>query len=266
MQSTKILLALTLLSAPLHADPRVTSRRPAQRAAQQPPHDPPTATRAPATAPHRATAATAAQGDRQPATNAAACDPHAAAARDRARDRTSHQTPPRSEVAAAVSRPSTTARPTSSADFVQVSRNRLYGEERRTGQVLFRKPGRMRWNYAAPSGDVIVSDGTHPLGLPGRRAPGRAAAASRQSQLPTALTFLAGTGRHHRRVHLPPARRGPVPLPQSGHVLELRPTTPQPSYERIVFYVDRATYQVVPAPPSSTPRAIRTASTSATPG
>ena len=27
-------------------------------------------------------------------------------------------------------------------------------------------------------------------------------------------------------------------------VLELRPTAPQPTYERIVFYVDRATYQV----------------------
>ena len=30
----------------------------------------------------------------------------------------------------------------------------------------------------------------------------------------------------------------------NGYVLELRPTTPQPTYERLVFHVDRASFQV----------------------
>jgi outer membrane lipoprotein carrier protein len=128
------------------------------------------------------------------------------------------------------------------ADFVQVSRNRLYGEERRTGQVLFRKPGRMRWNYAAPNGDIIVSDGTT---LWAYQAEERQAVQQRlaESQLPTALTFLAGTGRITDAFTFRLLDAAQFRFP-NGYVLELRPTTPQPTYERIVFYVDRTTYQV----------------------
>lgn len=129
------------------------------------------------------------------------------------------------------------------ADFVQVSRNRLYGEERRNGRVMFSKPGRMRWNYAAPNGDIIVSDGTT---LWAYQADERQAIQQNmgQSQLPTAITFLAGTGRitDSFTFRLLDANQFRFP---NGYVLELRPTAPQPTYERIVFYVDRASYQVV---------------------
>ena len=129
------------------------------------------------------------------------------------------------------------------ADFVQVSRNRLYGEERRNGRVMFSKPGRMRWNYAAPNGDIIVSDGTT---LWAYQADERQAIQQNmgQSQLPTAITFLAGTGRitDSFTFRLLDANQFRFP---NGYVLELRPTTPQPTYERIVFYVDRASFQVV---------------------
>ncbi|MBL8602730.1 MAG: outer membrane lipoprotein carrier protein LolA [Myxococcales bacterium] len=129
------------------------------------------------------------------------------------------------------------------ADFVQVSRNRLYGEDRRTGSVQFRKPGRMRWNYNAPSGDIIVSDGTT---LWAYQAEERQAVQQRlaESQLPTALTFLAGTGRLTDSFTFRQLDATQFRFPQ-GIVLELRPTTPQPTYERIVFYVDRNSYQVV---------------------
>lgn len=129
------------------------------------------------------------------------------------------------------------------ADFVQVSRNRLYGEERRNGRVMFSKPGRMRWNYAAPSGDVIVSDGRT---LWAYQADERQAVQQQlgQSQLPTAIAFLAGTGRLTDSFTFRLLDANQFRFPQ-GHVLELRPTTPQPSYERIIFYVDRASFQVV---------------------
>jgi outer membrane lipoprotein carrier protein len=130
-----------------------------------------------------------------------------------------------------------------SARFVQVSRNRLYGEERRNGRVMFSKPGRMRWNYDAPNGDIIVSDGTT---LWAYQADERQAIQQNmgQSQLPTAITFLAGTGRitDSFTFRLLDANQFRFP---NGYVLELRPTTPQPTYERIVFYVDRASFQVV---------------------
>ncbi len=128
------------------------------------------------------------------------------------------------------------------ADFTQVSVNRLYGQEQRSGRVIFRKPGRMRWNYSAPHNDVIVSNGTT---LWAYQADERQAIQQTltQSQMPTALAFLTGVGRlsDSFTFRLLDATQFQYP---SGYVLELRPTTPQPTYERIVFYVDRATFQV----------------------
>lgn len=132
------------------------------------------------------------------------------------------------------------------ADFVQVSRNSLYGDERRNGTVMFRKPGRMRWNYAgsgdAGGGDVIVCDGTTLLAY---QAEERQAIQQNmtQSQLPTAIAFLAGTGRITDSFTFRLLDASAFQYP-NGYVLELRPTTPQPTYERIVFYVDRTSFQV----------------------
>jgi outer membrane lipoprotein carrier protein len=134
-----------------------------------------------------------------------------------------------------------------SADFVQVSRNPLYGEERRNGRVMFSKPGRMRWNYAprngVRNGDIIVSDGATLWAYQAEEAQALQQTMG-QSQLPTAITFLAGTGRitDSFTFRLLDANQFRFP---NGYVLELRPTTPQPTYERIVFYVDRASFQVV---------------------
>ncbi len=128
------------------------------------------------------------------------------------------------------------------ADFTQVSVNRLYGQEQRSGRVIFRKPGRMRWNYAAPHNDVIVSNGTT---LWAYQAEERQAIQQTltQSQMPTALAFLTGVGRltDAFTFRLLDATQFQYP---SGYVLELRPTSPQPTYERIVFYVDRGSFQV----------------------
>lgn len=129
------------------------------------------------------------------------------------------------------------------ADFEQVSRNRLSGQEqRRSGHVRFRKPGRMRWDYTVPSGDVIVSDGTT---LWAYEAAARQAVQSnlQQSQLPSALSFLTGTGRlaDDFTFRLLDARR----YQWNGYVLELRPIVPNPSFERLVFYIEPAHYQVV---------------------
>jgi len=127
------------------------------------------------------------------------------------------------------------------ADFTQVSRSRLIGEEQRAGRVIFRRPGRMRWNYTS-NGDVIVSNGTTLLAY---QAEDRQAIRQSltQSQMPTALAFLTGTGRlaDSFTFRLLDANQYQYP---TGFVLEARPTTPQPTYERIVFYVDRATFQV----------------------
>ncbi len=51
------------------------------------------------------------------------------------------------------------------ADFEQVSQSASFGGEPlmdsapKTGRVVFAKPGKMRWTYAAPDASVVVSDG-----------------------------------------------------------------------------------------------------------
>ncbi|MFO0608578.1 MAG: outer membrane lipoprotein carrier protein LolA [Polyangiales bacterium] len=127
------------------------------------------------------------------------------------------------------------------ADFTQVSRSRLTGEEQRAGRVIFKRPGRMRWNYST-NGDVIVSNGTTLLAYQAEERQAIEQSLT-QSQMPTALAFLTGTGRlaDAFTFRLLDANQFQYP---SGYVLEARPTTPQPTYERVVFYVDRASYQV----------------------
>jgi len=47
-----------------------------------------------------------------------------------------------------------------SADFYQTYFNKLYNTyQRSNGRVFFKKPGKMRWDYAGSNGKVIVSDG-----------------------------------------------------------------------------------------------------------
>jgi outer membrane lipoprotein carrier protein len=129
-----------------------------------------------------------------------------------------------------------------SATFFQTYVNKLYNRtDRSQGQVVFKKPGMMRWDYAQPNGKVIVSNGKRLVvfepgddGEPGQVVEQDITAA----QLPQAMAFLMGTGRlaegfTFRR--LDAAREG---YP-TGDVLELRPKQPTPQYSRLVFYVER---------------------------
>src|SRR5215467_12392060 len=51
-----------------------------------------------------------------------------------------------------------------SAGFFQTYVNKLYKRtDRSSGQVVFKKPGMMRWDYAMPNGKVIVSNGKRML-------------------------------------------------------------------------------------------------------
>jgi outer membrane lipoprotein carrier protein len=129
------------------------------------------------------------------------------------------------------------------ADFTQVSRSRLSGtEQRQSGHVRFLKPGRMRWDYAAPQGNLVVSDGST---LWAYEAAAHQAVQTnlQQSQLPSALSFLTGTGRlaNDFTFRLLDDQAGQYP---GGYILELRPITANPSFERIVFYVEGQHFQV----------------------
>lgn len=127
-----------------------------------------------------------------------------------------------------------------SAGFYQTYYHKLYDRyDRSRGQVVFAKPGKMRWDYARPNGKVITSDGNQLViyepGDEGQRGQCFQRAMS-EHQLPGAFSFLTGTGRLEQdfRFRLLDARRHGYP---DGYVLELRPREPSPNYDRILFYV-----------------------------
>jgi outer membrane lipoprotein carrier protein len=128
-----------------------------------------------------------------------------------------------------------------SAAFHQTYVNKLYQRtDRSRGRVVFKKPGKMRWDYALPNGKVIVSSADKLLvyepGDPGEQGQ-VVEQAMTQAQLPAAMSFLTGTGRleHDFTFRLLDAAREGF---TGGDVLELRAKAPSPHYERILFYVE----------------------------
>jgi len=127
-----------------------------------------------------------------------------------------------------------------SAHFQQTYFNKIYSRtERSQGQVVFKKPGKMRWDYEKPNGKVIVADGKKLLVYePGQEGEPNQILEQQMgnAQLSNAMAFLMGTGRladdFSFRELDPTHKQYP-----GGAVLELQPRKPTPHYARIVFYV-----------------------------
>jgi outer membrane lipoprotein carrier protein len=130
-----------------------------------------------------------------------------------------------------------------SATFFQTYVNKLYDRtDRSQGRVVFKKPGKMRWDYARPNGKVIVaSQGKLLVYEPGDTGePGQVIEQSfAQAELPQAMAFLLGQGRLEDdfTFKLLDAAREGYP---AGQVLELRPKRPTAHFERVLFYVETA--------------------------
>jgi len=129
---------------------------------------------------------------------------------------------------------------TLTARFEQTQFTKVYNRrERASGRVVFKKPGRMRWDYDAPNGQVFVTDGEKLLVYQppddGERHGQLIERDVDEDQLPLAFSFLTGTGRLDRDFRLrllDPERQG-----FDGYVLELRPRRPTPHYDRVLFFV-----------------------------
>jgi outer membrane lipoprotein carrier protein len=131
-----------------------------------------------------------------------------------------------------------------SADFHQTYVNKLYDRtDRSTGHVVFKKPGKMRWDYAKPNGKVIAaSSGKLVVYEPGDEPTDKGQVLQQnftQAQLPQAMSFLLGTGKladDFDAKLLDAAREGFA----NGQVLELRPKQANPHFDRLLFYVESA--------------------------
>jgi outer membrane lipoprotein carrier protein len=131
---------------------------------------------------------------------------------------------------------------TMSARFEQRYTNQVYQRtDVSRGRVQFRKPGMMRFDYDDPNGKVIASDGQRLVAYEppdgGQGAGQYYEQQMNDAQLPTALSFLMGTGRLGEDFTLRLLDASALGY-RDGEVLELRSRRPTPHYSRILLFVD----------------------------
>lgn len=111
-----------------------------------------------------------------------------------------------------------------------------------TGEVLLKKPGRMRWNYQTPDPKMYLADGDL-LWLHEPEDKQAFRQDLKSSQLPAALAFLTGKGQLATEFDIvfasDPRLGGP-----GDYVLALSPRQPQSQVKSILFVVDPQTFLV----------------------
>jgi len=124
------------------------------------------------------------------------------------------------------------------ADFKQTTRMEMARRPREAeGTVLFKKPGRVRWDYRLPDRQVIVSDG-EVLRMYFEQAQQMirtSAKAAMQSDVTYA--FFAGTGSLTANFDAVAAEAG-IEASSGQYVIKLLPKEPHPQVDRLYVWVD----------------------------
>jgi outer membrane lipoprotein carrier protein len=112
-----------------------------------------------------------------------------------------------------------------------------------SGEVMLKKPGRMRWNYQKPEPKMYLADGDL-LWLYEPEDKQAFKQELKSSQLPAALAFLTGKGKLSEEFDITLAA-SPAPYGKPrDYVLALRPRQAQPQIKELTFVVDPDTFQV----------------------
>ena len=111
-----------------------------------------------------------------------------------------------------------------------------------SGEVAFKKPGRMRWDYEKPERAMYVTDGnTLWLYEPDDQQAFKQALSA--SQLPAALAFLTGKGKLANEFDITLVAKSPYAAP-GDYVLSLSPKVAEPQVKSLLFIVDPKTFDV----------------------
>jgi outer membrane lipoprotein carrier protein len=130
------------------------------------------------------------------------------------------------------------------ARFNQTLTNATFGRKSSSsGEVLLKKPGRMRWNYQQPDAKMYLSDGAT-LWLYEPEDKQAFKQDLKSSQLPAALAFLTGQGKLAAEFDIALAPPKTPYGTSRDYVLTLSPKTPQAQVKAILFVVEPKTFDV----------------------
>jgi outer membrane lipoprotein carrier protein len=111
-----------------------------------------------------------------------------------------------------------------------------------SGEVLLKKPGKMRWNYQTPDVKMYLADGTR-LWLYEPEDHQAFKQDLKSSQLPAALAFLTGKGKLADEFEIAFSKAPGIGTARD-YLLSLRPRQAQPQVKEITFVVDPETFLV----------------------
>ena len=126
-------------------------------------------------------------------------------------------------------------------DFVHIYRGGVLNKTlTERGRLLVKKPGKMRWEYAAPERKLFVSDGVKLYSYLPDDKQVLVTSVPSDDEATTPALFLAGKGNLTRDfassfVELP------ADLPEGALGLKLVPKSPQPDYDWLILAVDPRT-------------------------
>jgi outer membrane lipoprotein carrier protein len=129
------------------------------------------------------------------------------------------------------------------AQFTQTLTNATFNRKTTsTGEVLLKKPGRMRWDYKTPEAKMYLADGDL-LWLYEPEDKQAFKQELKSSQLPSALAFLTGKGKLAQQFDISFADK-PGYGTARDYVLMLNPKKPQAQLRSMLFVVDPETFAV----------------------
>ncbi len=131
------------------------------------------------------------------------------------------------------------------ASFVQTTAHKMFGGQlqRAYGNVMFKKGGLMRWEYARPERKIFIYDGST-LWIYEPDVPQVFKGAADPERLAKALAFLTGEGRilDEYKAHALDNKKYNFP---SGLVIGLWPRQKNSPFKRVEIYIEAQTYRVV---------------------
>ncbi|HML95489.1 MAG TPA: outer membrane lipoprotein chaperone LolA [Thermodesulfobacteriota bacterium] len=129
------------------------------------------------------------------------------------------------------------------ADFSQEAEVKALNKvQKAEGEVWFKKPGKMRWNYHTPAKDEIVSDGNTLWYYSQEEKQVIESPLSRVSDTETTSTLLSGLGKIKELFDVSFAQNGSAEA--GSYLLDLKPKTEEEGYNKVTIAVDKNTMLV----------------------